>query len=127
MNQEEFLRIIKEVASDETSFDPNGWNLDNPLWGHCAVVSLLAQEIFGGELVKGSISGNTKYPYIKSHIWNKIDNKDIDFTAEQYDDLSYKDLTGTISSRDSILNYPDTLRRFDLLKERFISAQGSSK
>ncbi len=120
MNQEQFIKIIKEVASKETSFDPDNWGLNNLLWGHCAVVSLLAQEIFGGDLIKGSLSDYPKYSYLKSHIWNRINGKDVDFTKEQYDDLSFNDLKGELRLRSSVLNHPDTIRRFNLLKERFL-------
>lgn len=120
MNQAEFVRIMTTISNADTSFDPAGWTSDNPLWGHCVVVSLLAQEEFGGELVKGSLKQRPKYAYLKSHIWNRIDDIDIDFTQEQYDDISYKDLKGEVCSRDSILDNPDAIRRYDLLKRRFI-------
>ncbi len=119
MTKEEFLEKIKEVGSADTSFDSKGWNKENPLWGHCAVVSLLAQELFGGELVKGDLDEYPKYSHLKSHIWNRIDGVDIDFTAEQYDDISFKDLKDRVVSRESVLNYPGTPERFSLLKERF--------
>ena len=51
--------------------------------------------------------------------------KDIDFTKDQYQDLSYKNLIGEVCTRDSILNYPDTLKRFDILKTRFTSKNDS--
>lgn len=124
MNKEEFLNIIKEVASTETSADPEHWDKNNPLWGHCAVVSLLAQDIFGGDLVKGSLKNNQKYAHLRSHIWNRIDDVDEDFTQDQYSDLSYKDLIGEVRSRESIYNHPDTIRRYGLLKGRF---DGKSK
>ena len=118
MDKKEFLKKIKEIARQDTSFDPEKWTSENPLWGHCAVVSLLAQEIFGGELKKGSLKNYQKYSYLKSHIWNQINNEEIDFTKEQYKYLLYKNLEGILCTRDSILNHPDTIRRFDLLKNR---------
>lgn len=119
MNKEEFLNKAREVASLDTSADPQHWTMDNPLWGHCAVVSLLAQEVFGGDLIKGSLKDNPKYAYLRSHIWNRINGLDEDFTQEQYSDLSHKDLLGEVRSRDSIYNHPDTIRRYKLLKDRF--------
>jgi hypothetical protein len=119
MNRESFLNLVKNIADKDTSADPEHWEPSNPLWGHCAVVSLLAQDIFGGDLVKGSLKSNSKYSYLKSHIWNRIENTDEDFTAEQYPDISYQDLIGEIRTRDSIYNHSDTIRRYDILKERF--------
>lgn len=119
MDKEEFLNNVRKISSSETSFDSDGWTAENPLWGHCAVVSLLAQELFGGELVQGDLDKYPKYKYLKSHFWNRIDGSDIDFTSEQYTDISYKDLKGEIVSKESILDYTDTIKRFNLLKERF--------
>ncbi len=120
MTKEDFLEKIKSVARAETSFDPDGWTAENPLWGHCAVVSLSAQELFGGDLVQGSLKEYPKYSYSKSHIWNRIDGMDVDFTAEQYQDISYKDLKGEVVSRESTINYPGTQERFDLLKDKLM-------
>ncbi|MDQ5957157.1 MAG: hypothetical protein QG614_132 [Patescibacteria group bacterium] len=127
MNKDNYLKTIKDIASAETSFDPSNWTPSNPLWGHCAVVSLLAQEIFGGEIVKGSLLDYPKYSYLKSHIWNRINEEDIDFTSEQYSDLSHKDLEGVIYSKESILKYPNTVKRLSILKERFLDTQRPSK
>lgn len=127
MDVKEFLKTINEVANADTSVDPPGWTFDNPLWGHCAVVSLLAQEIFGGELMKGSLGNYPKYAYLRSHIWNRINSQDIDFTESQYRDLSCKDLAGEVRMRDSILNHANTLKRFLLLKERFLKARDASR
>jgi len=78
-------------------------------------------------LIKGSLKDNSKYSYLKSHIWNRINSKDIDFTKDQYKDLSYKNLLGEVRTRDSILNHPDTIKRYDLLKTRFINKNNYPK
>lgn len=64
ITQKYFLDLIKKSARKETSFDPENWNEDNPLRGHCAVVSLLAQDYFGGELIRGSLKDHPKYSYL---------------------------------------------------------------
>lgn len=120
MTKEEFLDRVRLVAKKDTSADPDGWTETNPLWGHCAVVALLAQDIFGGTLLKGSLKEHHKYSYLRSHIWNRLDNGTVeDFTAEQYNDLSHSDLVAEERPREQILSYPDTVRRYSLLKERF--------
>ena len=119
MTTQEFITRIKEIGAPDTSSDPDGWTPENPLWGHCAIVSLLAQEIFGGELVKASLKDHPQYSHIRSHIWNRIDGEDRDFTQDQYTDLSYTDLVAEVRVRDSILNHHDTIRRFSLIKIRF--------
>jgi len=120
MQKEEFLNKLRKIAAKDTSADPDGWTPENPLWGHCAVAALLAQEIFGGELMRGSLKEIEKYAYLHSHYWNRLpDGQEFDFTSEQYSDLSFKDLIGEVRSKESALNHPDTQRRFALLKDRF--------
>ncbi len=120
MNKDDFLGRIKQVSQKDTSADPDGWTENNPLWGHCAVVSLLAQDVFGGTLTRGSLKEHAKYGYLRSHFWNRLPNGEVeDFTAEQYTDLSFSELHGEERSREDVLSYPDTLRRYTLLKERF--------
>jgi hypothetical protein len=119
MEYEQFTDAVQGVASKETSADPDEWTLDNPLWGHCAVVALLAQDLYGGELVRGALSDIPKYAHLRSHYWNRIDSAEIDFTAEQYSDLSIKDLVGEARERNTLLEHPDTVRRYRLLKSRF--------
>lgn len=114
-----FINILASIGSRDTSADPDNWSDNNPLWGHCAVVSLLAQDVFGGEIYRGSLKHVPKYAYLSSHFWNKIGNKMFDFTQSQYPDISYQDLPAEIRTREEILSYPDTLRRYTLLKERY--------
>ena len=54
---EQFRAILPEICDSETSQSPQGWKPTNPLWGHCAVVSLIAQNLFGGELLRASLDG----------------------------------------------------------------------
>lgn len=116
---ETFVESLKNVASRDTSADPDGWTINNPLWGHCAVVALLAQDVYGGELMRGSLEEVPKYAYLRSHYWNRIDDKEIDFTKDQYSDLSYTNLESEVRDRSSVLEHPDTVRRYMLLKSRF--------
>lgn len=119
MNQELFLKILTIVAAKDTSADPEGWTPANPLWGHCAVVSLMAQDYFGGVLVRGSLEGISKYAYLRSHFWNRLPEGEIDFTAAQFGDLKCDDLPKEVRPREHVLCHPDTQRRYALLKSRF--------
>lgn len=74
--------------------------------------------MYGGELMRGSLSSIPRYSALRSHYWNKIEGVEIDFTSEQFPDISYKDLSGEVRTRDSVLDHPDTVRRYKLLKSR---------
>jgi hypothetical protein len=119
MDQEHFRSYIRKVASKDTSADPDGWTTDNPLWGHCAVVALLAQDYFEGEIIRGSLADTEKYAYLRSHFWNGLPEGEFDFTSVQYPDLSFKDLVGEVRERARVLEHPETETRYMLLKERF--------
>ncbi len=120
MTFEQFRHTINTVAEADTSADPTGWTAENPLWGHCAVVTLLAPDYYGGELVRGDLSHNLKYANLRSHYWNRLpDGQEVDFTASQYPDLSFVQLASEVRERARVVSYPDTLKRYHLLKERF--------
>ena len=119
MTQETFRKILQIIASKDTSADPEGWTQENPLWGHCVVVSLLAQDYFGGKLFKGLIEGNSKYEHLHSHFWNNLPVGEVDFTAEQYPDLKFSDLSKEPRERERVLSHPDAKKRYNLLRNRF--------
>lgn len=119
MNKETFITTLRKAASKDTSADPEGWTPENPLWGHCAVAALLAQDYFGGQLVRGALDEHVKYTHLRSHFWNSLPEGEVDFTAEQYPDLLCSDLQKEPRERERVLSHPDTQRRYTLLKSRF--------
>lgn len=119
MTQEKFLEIIKKIVSQETSADPENWTPENTLWGHCAVVSLLAQDYFGGDLIRGSLEDFPEYAYLRSHYWNRLpDGNEIDLTQGQFIKRPCF-IHIEMRTREDTLNWPDTKRRYDLLQTRF--------
>ncbi len=118
LSSERFEQILPQICDDQTSMDPEGWSPDNPLWGHCAVVSLVAQRLYGGNLMRASLD-NTPYAESGSHYINEFDDNDRhDYTAEQFtigypEDLQYEERT-----REYLLSNPETSRRYELLEAR---------
>ena len=120
MDPSAFLKRVREIVDADTSADSGGWTPNNPLWGHCVVVSLLAQDEYGGEILRASLKHIPKYADLGSHYWNRLsDGKEVDFTAEQYPDLTFEDLSGELRERERILVHPATASRYKLLKSRF--------
>jgi hypothetical protein len=70
-----FSQILPKVCMRDTSADPEHWTPENRLWGHCAIVSLLAQEYFGGELLRVSLENVEELKYLRSHYINKISER----------------------------------------------------
>ncbi|MDP3999649.1 MAG: hypothetical protein Q8P76_03610 [bacterium] len=118
VTRERFMEILPYICDEETSSDPAGWRKENPLWGQCAVVSLLAQNIFGGELLRASLSG-TPFAEMRSHYWNVFSDKTMeDFTAGQFKE-SYPitgDMVIETRSRQSVLFHPITGQPQEIMK-----------
>ena len=114
-----FAKLLPKICGRDTSFDPKGWTKENPLWGHCAVVALLAQSLFLGEILYVSLQ-NTKFASLKLHFWNSLPSGwQKDFTRVQFGkeypaDLVIKTAT-PLMFRDK-----SAQRRFKLLQERFM-------
>lgn len=67
-----FKELLPTICNRETSQDPAGWTPENPLWGHCAVVCLAAQNLFGGELLRASLTEVPGFEHMRSHYWNTL-------------------------------------------------------
>lgn len=94
----------------ETSYDPTGWSTANPSWGQCAVTSLVVQDLLGGRLVTAPILGH-------EHFWNRLEgNLEVDLTREQFGQ-AVPDQSPQEADREFVLSFPDTLRRYELLRD----------
>ena len=123
---EQFKKILPLICNWETSADPKEWTSKNPLWGHCAVVSLIAQNLFGGELVRASLRG-TPFEESGSHYWNKLlDGEESDFTEEQFGGKLGIELVGEPRTREYVLYDPKThepreiMQRYKTLAYRLV-------
>ncbi len=114
-----FKEILPIICDKDTSYDPNNWSHSNSLWGQSAVVALLAQELYGGEIVYSSISGIPELRSLKSHYWNMLpDGTEIDFTKEQFGNKYPEELPPRGRSREYLLSNEETSTRYKLLAAR---------
>jgi hypothetical protein len=118
MKPQEFTRILATICDAQTSQDPSGWSTSNHLWGHCAVVSLLAQDLFGGTLQRVSLE-DTPFAASRSHYYNQLPTGLADFTAEQFGTWSPTNLPAESRTREYVLSHEPTRVRYELLKARF--------
>ncbi len=72
---EAFAEALKSGWSIKSS---NSWTTANPAKGQCSVTSLVAQDIFGGDILTTRTKGGT-------HFYNMIDGQRHDFTISQFD------------------------------------------
>ena len=117
---EQFKEILPNICAQETSADPEKWTKENPLWGHCAIVALLAQSIFGGIILRASLTHIPELAYLRSHYWNAwTSGGAIDFTASQFGEHYPAGLRYELRSRDYLLSNADTANRYAILVGRF--------
>ena len=121
INKLDLELILKNSWTRETSFDPENWTPDNPARGQCAVTALIINDYFGGEI----IWANAVLPKGReiSHYFNKIDGIEKDFTRVQFPEKTAipKGIPKTkeySSTREYLLSYPTTQKRYELLKHK---------
>jgi hypothetical protein len=101
---------IRSAWTAETSANPGLWTWRKPSVGQCAVTALVVQDHLGGELLRALIDGI-------SHYWNRLPGgAEIDLTRDQFDVFYPVDIT--LRTREYVLSFPDTERRYRLLCER---------
>jgi hypothetical protein len=105
----ELFAAFRRAWSRSTSADPDGWTEGNAAWGQCAVTALLVQDALGGRLVRATIDG-------VPHYYNLLDSsEEVDLTREQFPPASVA-TDESLRDRDYVLSFPDTNRRYRLLK-----------
>lgn len=119
MTKDRFAGILPRICKRDTSFDPKGWTKDNPLWGHCTVVSILAQSLFGGRILGINLKG-TKFANMWFHYWNEFpDETQEDFTRSQFGEEYPGELEVKWWHASALLEHRETSRRFRLLQIEF--------
>ena len=103
---------LKGICSEETCHPlcKEDWSPDNPLYGHCAVVTAIAYKKFGGVIMRGIIAKSGF-----SHYWNRINGKDYDLTIEQYQNDPITIVESQEVKIERILNNTQTAYRYEML------------
>lgn len=116
----ELKRILPKICRADTQQSKKEWSVANPFQGHCAVVSLLVQDILGGKILWATLEGTG---WSGNHYWNLLPNEEeIDFTAEQFVG-DRPDLRGEPRERDFLLSSEDTKQKYHTLAERYTLAK----
>ncbi len=112
-------QAITRAWSAETSYDPAGWTPQNPAYGQCAVTACVFQDLMGGDILwcEAALPDGKKV----SHFFNAANGQGLDLTASQFPPGTVipkgQAYPGTSSTRDHILAYPDTVKRYEKLKK----------
>ncbi|KKU78914.1 MAG: hypothetical protein UY04_C0023G0013 [Parcubacteria group bacterium GW2011_GWA2_47_7] len=117
---EKFLERVSEICTQETSADPTGWTLENPMWGHCAIVTVLIQQLYGGDIWQASLTHIPQLAHLHRHYGNRLTSGAmIDATARQFG-TDYPVMTPILSTRNHILADESTDARFRILQKQYI-------
>lgn len=120
----QFQDILRRACGQDTTADIEHWTPTNPLLGHCAVASVIAQELFGGKLLRASLA-NTPFAYGGSHYINEfVDGTRVDFTALQFGSVYPVDLEYAERTRQYVLYgppdaKPEVRTLYDKTRERY--------
>ena len=112
MDIERLYRAVKMAWEEDTA--AGEWREEVPSMNQCAVTSLVVQDYLGGTLQRQLLNDGD------SHYWNRLPNgMDVDMTAEQFNyTKQYREGPVVIREREYVLGYPDTLKRYELLRDR---------
>jgi len=111
MQMRDFEVLVRRCWVRETSAAPELWSPQNPSRGQCAITALLIQDEFGGDLLRGVVSG-------ESHYWNRLpDGTVVDLTLEQFG--GEKAVGFVVRDRGYVLSFEATRCRYDLLRSKF--------
>jgi hypothetical protein len=111
-------RALRDAWSAETSADER-WSPEQRSLGQCAVTALIVQDHLGGKLIRAEVEG-------VSHYWNRLpDGTEIDLTRDQFAQFS----PGRVEtrSREYVLSFPETARRYHMLEERLAESDAASR
>lgn len=105
----DFARLVARARSLRSS---TRWRIDNRALGHCGVTSLVANDRFGGDILRMPVTGG-------SHVYHRIDGTRMDFTASWFDGkLLHADV---LAARDEA--FADTnQQQYDAVRAHFADA-----
>jgi hypothetical protein len=117
---EEFKSTMRKICDAKTSAHPDQWTSQDPFLGHCTVVALVAQDVFGGDILRVDLRTVPGFEEIKWHSWNKMPSgEEIDFANPELKDRLPKSVPVEVRTRENLFSYPTIQKRYELLKSRF--------
>lgn len=111
--QADMRRIVNALRTNwraETSSLDN-WQSQHPSAGQCAVSAIIVQDYLGGEIKKCAVNGIV-------HYFNVVEGAVLDITAGQFGSFDIDYAASRVKTKDEILRYNDTRRRYELLKAK---------
>ena len=115
---------IERSWCKDTCNEPNKWSKENPAGGQCVPTALVVQDFFGGKIIRLDLSksANPRIAGVRSHYFNEIGGKRIDFSASQFSQ-DYFEVQQLLQNpknvsevkREELLKSEDARRRYVIL------------
>lgn len=109
-----FREILPSLCDEKTAYKSGiEWSSRNPTFGHCSVVALTVQLLYGGEIHWVSLAG-TPFSKLVKHFWNILPDETLeDLTFEQFEGKCvYMPSDRQRCNITDILSFPDTRARY---------------
>jgi hypothetical protein len=74
---------LRAAWDADSAVTPGDWSPANPAKGQCEPSTFVAWELLGGSIVHGHVFVDDVFS--EHHYWNRIDDVDVDFTADQFE------------------------------------------
>lgn len=119
----EFEKILPTICDAKIAKYPESWTPDNPLFGTCVPVSIVAQRVFGGKLLRASLKPFPEFSrkYMSWHWINLLPNgREKDFTRAQFTDGYPSGMRFVERPLSRVRNIPDVAYRSNLLYKRLL-------
>jgi len=108
----DLTRALEWGWDQDSSSDPAHWSKSNPASGQCAVTALIVQDHFGGSLLRIALDGLT-------HYWNVLPGDEtVDLTLRQFGPEPPVIVDPEPRTREYVLSFPDTVRRYRHLRSK---------
>lgn len=113
MNINELETLLNNCYGLETCYPGlrKNWRKENGTLGHCAIVALVVNDYFGGQIMRCLVDE-------VGHYFNIIDNSIVDLTKSQFGNNHIDYDNSYHRSRDYILSNEETKERYMLLLEK---------
>lgn len=107
------LLFFKEAWSKETCVPSvrENWSKENSSIGQCAITALVINDIYGGKIMRCMCAGG-------SHYYNYIDEKIVDLTVDQFDNIIPDYKNSAERTREYLLSNDDTKSRYLILLKK---------
>lgn len=119
----EFEQVLPQICDAKIAKHPDSWTPDNPLFGTCVPVAVVAQRLFGGKLLRASLKPfpEISRKYMNWHWMNRLPNGESrDFTQAQFGNEYPRGMQFIEIPISRVANIPDVAQRSDLLYKRLL-------